>query len=244
MKLTPLPKFDWSKVLVAPPKMGTEEGYQIMHFTTKNKPYLDNSESKRFVEKYLSQAQPLQSDADVLRYGSDAVTLNGAYLEMGVCTGKTINFIAALNPRKKIYGFDSFEGLPEDWNRDVKNVKGTFSLKEKNFIPPVLGNVILYKGLFNEVLPAFNEEILKNTPIAFLHMDCDLYSSTTDVFNILGSNIVDGTIIVFDEFYNFSTFEQSEWKALNEFLAKSGFQVEYIAFNEYHEQVAVRIINS
>ena len=36
----------------------------------------------------------------------DHVTVNGEFIELGVCTGKTINFIAALNPSKKIYGFE------------------------------------------------------------------------------------------------------------------------------------------
>ncbi len=59
----------------------------------------------------------LNTDAAVLKFGSDAVTLRGAFLEMGVCTGKTINFIAALNPEERIWGFDSFDGLPEQWAR-------------------------------------------------------------------------------------------------------------------------------
>jgi hypothetical protein len=37
-------------------------------------------------------------------------------MEFGVSRGVTINFLAALNPMKKIYGFDSFEGNPEDWD--------------------------------------------------------------------------------------------------------------------------------
>lgn len=49
---------------------------------------------------------------------------------MGVCTGKTVNFIAALNPTQKVYGFDSFEGLPEDWIREDQVIPiGTFAFK-------------------------------------------------------------------------------------------------------------------
>ncbi len=84
------------------------------------------------------------SDADLLRYASDLATIEGVYLELGVCTGKSINFIAALNPDKIIYGFDSFQGNPEAWHRDHTVVtKGTFGLKDPNKIPLVLNNVRL-----------------------------------------------------------------------------------------------------
>jgi hypothetical protein len=43
---------------------------------------------------------PLTSDAEVLKFGSDHAQLEGLFIELGVCTGKTINFIAALNPQQ------------------------------------------------------------------------------------------------------------------------------------------------
>lgn len=198
---------------------------------------------KKFVETFLSTAVPLQSDAAVLKFGSDAVSSTGAYLEMGVCTGKTINFIGALNPFQKIFGFDSFEGLPEDWIRhDTVITKGTFAFKNPTQVPPVLHNIVLYKGWFKDVLPVFKQEALKDTPIAFLHVDCDIYSAAKTVFDELGDNIVNGTIIVFDEFYNYPGCEIHEMQAFKEFTEKRGLSVEYLAYNIYHEQVAVRII--
>lgn len=234
-------KFDWSSLLYVPPQSDVSEGNQILHFKSKNKHFSENEESRRFVETFLKKAVPLESDAEVLRFASDAVVIQGAYLEMGVCTGKTINFIAALNPHKKIYGFDSFLGLPEDWIRsDFIIPQGTFGFKTP-FLPPVLHNVVLFPGWFNEVLPIFKNEILKSTPIALLHIDCDIYSSTVDVFAFLGDHITDGTVIVFDELYNYPGYENHEFKAFMEFLEKQDFDVEYLAYNIYHEQVAVKI---
>ena len=40
---------------------------------------------------------------------------DGLFLEFGVYKGTSINFISSLIPDKKIYGFDSFGGLPEEW---------------------------------------------------------------------------------------------------------------------------------
>lgn len=236
------PKFDWSKVLHIPPGVHLVDGNQILHFKSRNKHYSVSQEATIFVETFLSSAVPLQSDAEVLKFGSDAVSIPGTYLEMGVCTGKTINFIAALNPLKIIHGFDSFQGLPEDWVRsDITIPKSTFAFKDAHDLPSVLHNVVLYKGWFQDVLPHFKKEILKDNPVAFLHIDCDIYSATKTVFDTLGDNIVDGTIIVFDEFYNYPGCQNHEIKAFQEFLDARNFSVEYLAYNMYHEQVAVRI---
>lgn len=237
-----LKKFDWSEVLEIPPGSHLVDGCQIMHFKAANKSYKNNKEAVAFVEKYLGNAKALQSDAEVLRFGSDNVKISGAYIELGVCTGKTINFIAALNPHRKIYGFDSFQGLPEDWIRDDKTIlKGTFGYKNPTILPPVLHNVAQIPGWFEETLPEFVHAVLKDQPIAFLHVDSDIYSAAATAFKVLGGNIKEGTIIVFDEFYNYPGSQEHEWKAFQEFLAANSFHVEYLAYNENHEQVAVRI---
>ena len=57
----------------------------------------------------------------------------------------------------------------------------------------VRSNVRLYRGWFEDTLPAFCEQ--HPGPIAFLHLDADLYSSTRTVFDLLGDGIVPGTVI-------------------------------------------------
>lgn len=236
-------KFDWSQLLSIPPGAHLVDGNQILHFKSQNKPYWESPASKAFVEKYLKEAKPLESDAEILRYASDRATLKGIYIELGVCTGKTINFIAALNPHHRIYGFDSFEGLPEDWIKGSKVIsKGTFAFKDPNLLPPVLHNVELIKGPFCETLPDFERSHLQKKTISFLHIDSDLYSSAACALKTLSSHIEEGTIIVFDELYNFEDYENHEWKAFNEFLKQRKLKAEFIAYNIYHEQVAVRIV--
>lgn len=235
-------KFDWSQVLAIPPGTNQTAGNQILHFKSLNKPFWDNPEAELFVNTYLSEAIPLASDAEVLKFGSDHVELDGLFVELGVCTGKTINFIAALNPHQKIYGFDSFEGLPEDWVRGDKIIAaGTFAFKNPDTLPPVLHNVDLIKGWFENTLPEFAK---RSDPIAFLHIDCDIYSSTATAFQALEPHIVPGTIIVFDELYNYPGCESHEFKAFQEFLDRTGLQAKYLAYNIYHEQVAVQIVES
>lgn len=233
-------KFDWSTILAVPPGTNQTEGNQILHFNPSNKPYWENEQGHFFARKYLTEAKPLTSDAEVLKFGSDNVVLEGLFIELGVCTGKTINFIAALNPHKKIYGFDSFEGLPEDWIRADKVIPtGTFGFKNPATLPPVLHNVELIRGWFKNTLSIFTKDCIQ--PIAFLHMDSDIYSSAATAFEILGDRIQAGTILVFDEFYNYPGSENHEFKAFQEFLSKHNFKARYLAYNIYHEQVAIQI---
>lgn len=239
------PRFDYSTILAIPPGSNMTEGNQVLHFKAANKHYQQDPQAVLFVKKYLSKAVPLTSDAEVLKYGSDHVKIKGLFVELGVCTGKTVNFIAALNPHEKIYGFDSFQGLPEDWVRADKTfAAGTFGFKNPNALPPVLHNVELLKGWFTDTIPIFQQQIDKNIPIAFLHVDSDLYSSAATAFDLLGDRVKPGTIIVFDELYNYPGSENHEMKAFQEFLQKHRLKARYLAYNIYHEQVAVEIVSS
>jgi hypothetical protein len=120
---------------------------------------------------------------------------NGLVLEFGVFSGRTINHLAALESGP-IIGFDSFEGLPEDWRADVP--KSTF---QRAGPPDVEANVEIVVGRFEETLPAF---VAANpAPVAFLHIDCDLYSSTRTIFRFLKERIGPGAVIVFDEYFNY-----------------------------------------
>jgi hypothetical protein len=237
-----IPPFDWGAHMVPPNTING--GHQIMHFKTTNKSYKDSPTATAFVNKHFSHAKVLYTDADTLRFASDHVKIKqGFYLEMGTATARTTNFLAGLNPTKTIYGFDSFEGLPEEWTRDDKTFpKGTFGFNKKTLELPFSVNVTLYKGWFNKTLPLFKKLVLQHNPIALLHIDCDIYSSTADVFNALAPNIVSGTIIIFDELYNYPGFEKHEWKAFIEFIQRTSHQYRVLAFNANHEQVVIEIL--
>lgn len=191
--------------------------------------------------KLVKDCQRCIHGHDVMRIALNKVALEGFYLEMGVFSGQTINFIASSKPEQIIYGFDSFEGLPEAWSRDDTTMfaKGFFAV---NKFPAVHNNVVLVPGWFENSLPIFKNEQLKNQTIAFMHIDCDLYSSTKTILDVLGDNIIPGTILVFDELYNYPGFDRHEIKALYEYLERKNYKVEYLAYNAAHEQVALRIV--
>ena len=111
-----------------------------------------------------------------------------------------------------IYGFDSFEGLPDAWIPGFP--KGYFNMDGK--LPPVAPNVVLVKGWFDETLPPFVQQ--HPEPVSYLHIDCDMYESTKTVFQNLAPRIVPGTVIVFDELVNYPGYQDHELKAFYEFL--------------------------
>ncbi len=159
-------------------------------------------------------------------------------LEFGVFSGRTINLMAdKLGPGVDIHGFDSLEGLPETWRSNFR--QGHFSRPE---LPAVRPNVHLVKGWFSETLPGFKTRVMGSGKTNFIHMDCDLYSSTSTVFNELTDHIADDAIIVFDEFFNYPGWEQHEIKAFDEFLTRTGRRFEFIGSVPLHQQVAVRLI--
>ena len=161
---------------------------------------------------------------------SGLVPSTGLVLEFGVFSGRTINSIADKLPSRNIYGFDSFEGLPEEWKRD----DGGFPVghfHRHGDLPTVRSNVKLIKGWFNETLPIFKSGLTQTedeNKIALLHIDCDLYSSTKTIFDEIGHLITTNTIIVFDELFNYPNAESHELLALYEFLQSFGHEIAWV----------------
>jgi hypothetical protein len=133
-----------------------------------------------------------------------------------------------------VHGFDSFEGIPEAWNDEPR---GSYSAE--GMLPEVPSNVVLHKGWFDDVLPPF---VSKHTePVKLLHIDCDLYSSTKTIFSHLHKQIVPGTVIVFDEFIGYKSWQQDEFKAFTEASSAYSWEYELLAFSFVTKQVALII---
>lgn len=166
------------------------------------------------------------------------------WLEFGVYSGKTINFISKYTINY-VYGFDSFLGLPENWREGVFN-KGAFNTN--GAMPIVNDNVILLKGMFDKTLSSFVNA--QNKKISFIHIDCDLYSSTKYVLDTLKPFIANKCVIVFDELVNYPGFsgDTGELKAFYEFVKENNVKFEWIGMNGsigmeggHHEAVALLI---
>ena len=194
-------------------------------------------ETAAFVEENLLTVPSFAGRFELLEYSVRAVDpkLKGLYCEFGVATGETINFVSRLTT-EPVHGFDSFEGLPETWRDGY--AKGAFA---RMGLPPVRSNVVLHKGWFKDTLPGFRNET--RGPLAFVHMDADLYSSTKDVLDLMGDRMVAGTVIQFDEYFNYPGWRQHEFRAFQEFVRARGVRFEYLGYSRSNQQVAVRILS-
>ena len=162
------------------------------------------------------------------------ITVEGDYAEFGVYKGRCARFLTTfVPPGRTLHLFDSFEGLPEAWTG--KWQKGHFDLGGK--LPRLNPKkTAVYKGWFKDTIPEFEASLKK--PLAFIHMDADLYSSTMDVFHALNNKIVAGTILLFDEYVMRKTDE--EHRALVDWANTYNRKFEYLWRNDWI-QVAVRV---
>jgi len=156
------------------------------------------------------------------------------HLEFGVYEGHSINAAARAKPAATFYGFDSFVGLPVDWELGEKYVKADrFDLK--GVLPKVRPNVELVAGYFDETLQPWLV-MHKYEPVGFLHIDCDVYESAFYVLQTLDQYIRPGSILLFDELVDwrllldqpydrtptskYTTWREHEWKALNDWAGQ------------------------
>ena len=194
-------------------------------------------ETAVFVETELPKV-PAFADRNALLEHSLTVAAgkDGLYCEFGVYKGESVNFIAARTPHT-VHGFDSFEGLPETWRTGFET--GAFVLSN---LPEVRPNVKLHKGWFDQSLPVWAKD--HPGPLAFAHLDADLYSSTKCVLDLLADRIVPGTVLQFDEYFNYPGWKGGEYRAFREFVAVRGVKFEYIGYavGGNAQQAAVRIL--
>lgn len=153
---------------------------------------------------------------------------DGLILDLGIWKGGSTRKLASLFKKYIIHGFDSFKGLPDQW---TTSKAGTFSLTDderKSLDFPE--NCKIHPGWFDETLPRW---CLENSGcISLMRVDCDIYSSTRTIFDNLGTRIVPGTVVIFDELIGYWGWELHEFKALNEFLRETNLVFNYKCFGE------------
>jgi hypothetical protein len=162
---------------------------------------------------------------------------DGLFLEFGVAGGDSLRFLNKYLPNQKIYGFDSFEGLPDEW---ASWPKGHFKCKIPNFNSD---NIELKIGMFDKTLPSFLESHKEH--ISFVHIDCDLYESTKYVLEQLKDRLIAGSILCFDEIITLfdSDFAEAcfngEFKAFIEFVVK--YDINYEILSHYDDAMCIVI---
>jgi hypothetical protein len=172
----------------------------------------------------MRMARNVISAETLLEFALKQCVVDGLVMEFGVFRGNSLRVIAD-RTAQTVFGFDSFEGLPEDWNALQK--KGQFSLAA---VAPQFEqqNITLVAGWFENTLPPF----LAQQPGA------DLYT----ILTALKTRIAPGTVIQFDEYFNYPGWEHHEHKAFEEFIRDTGLGFEYIGYASSQSAVAVKIL--
>ena len=175
----------------------------------------------------------------------------GLFLEFGVHKGYSLRALSEWVP-KMIYGFDSWKGFEGEWGKTEDEVipGASFALPDSEVYQlkrQVGPNVRLVSGWYDVSLPKFLEKV--EGPCSFIHCDSDTYKSTKEVLDILteAGRIVEGTIIVFDDFYGYPRYREHEYKAFNEYVKESKVTFEWLAYTSGRcpwngGQVALRIV--
>jgi hypothetical protein len=191
-------------------------------------------ETAAFVFEQMPKAEVFWHPHDTLRFALGEIKGPGLALEFGVATGTTLAIIAeTVAGDRQVFGFDSFKGLPETWRTGFP--AGQFAQEPPAEIP----GATLIAGLFEDSLPGFLAE--HDEPVAFVHLDADLYSSTKTVLDLVGDRLVADAVLLFDEFFNYPGWQDHEYLAFTEFIERTGRTFEYLGYTGNNEQVAVRL---
>jgi O-methyltransferase len=160
-----------------------------------------------------------------------------AYLEFGVAGGASLaHWVCSdADPRTVFFGYDTFQGIPEDWGRIPK---GAYSTNGQ--LPDIDDRrLTLVKGLFEDSLVDSLRLVPVERPLV-VHLDADLYSSTRFVLDTLDCHFKSGDVLIFDEFACL-TSSVHEFRAFYDWQVASGWQIILLGSTGQHQQVALRL---
>lgn len=158
------------------------------------------------------------------------------YLEFGVYRGESLRWWCELNkhPATRCFGFDSFEGLPENWNS--RYPKGAFNVSGNL---PLIDDprVSFIAGWFQYSLPKFLSLYQPQNRL-IIHNDSDLYSSTLFCLTAMNGVMKPGTIIIFDEF----NAVMDEFKALIDYCSAYMRKYRIVAATRGFKQAVIELL--
>ena len=195
------------------------------------------------MSRWMSQHRALevgQTRAELFAHLMKSQKLDGSirYLEFGVASGTTLRWWLEHNtdPTSEFVGFDTFTGLPEDWDA---RPQGTFSQEGK---PPVIADrrCSFQIGLFQDTLPGF---LARDTWTGknVVHLDADLYSSTLYVLTTLWPLFQGDDVLIFDDF---CTLEHPThvFRAFFDFFSAYPGRYEVVGTSRYGHRVAIKLV--
>ena len=153
-------------------------------------------------------------------------------IELGVGAGGTSLFLAGLagDSGRKVYSLDTFDGLPAPdpmldnpyWRAGLYRGVTPLGPRLENLIVDngFEDRLIMVPGLFSNTIPTLPAD----ARFCFAHLDSDLYVSVMDSLEGIYDRVVDGGIIVFDDFFHHA---QGPARAASDFFNKRGIEPIY-----------------
>ncbi|MBQ3445228.1 class I SAM-dependent methyltransferase [Candidatus Saccharibacteria bacterium] len=143
----------------------------------------------------------------IIEVARECLVRPGDFVELGCYKGDTALLVAEILPSdRRLYIYDSFEGLPEKSAKDVSVLGEDFrggelavtkrEVKER-FLRAGLKVPVIKKAWFNELTPEDMPE-----KIAFAFLDGDFYESIKDSLKLVGPRMVDGGVIIVHDYNN------------------------------------------
>jgi O-methyltransferase len=182
--------------------------------------------------------------------------IEGDYAEFGVYQGRT--FLEAWRsasrygfPNINFWAFDSFEGLPEISGADAGGpfVQGEFSCTREQFEKNLarlgfdLSRLRVVEGFYDKTLRPPNVESIELEKVKIAWIDCDLYESTVPVLEFLTDRLVNGAILIFDDWFCFDgSGKKGEQLACAEWL-EANPQIRLVEYQNYHAGGKSFIVN-
>lgn len=160
--------------------------------------------------------------------------IDGDYCEFGCHSGLT--FTLAYHESRRIgyhprqWAFDSFAGMPEhesdadahpSWEPGsrVTTVSKFKEVCARNGVSP--SDYEIVQGYYCDTLVTSNAQRRLPDNISLAYIDCDLYSSASEVLGFLSSRLKNGMIIAFDDYFCWSASQTSgERRAFLEFAER------------------------
>jgi Methyltransferase domain len=184
-------------------------------------------QSHRVQTTELAGGQKARDRFHVLSIAAERTrSVPGRAMEFGVFEGITLRHIAgAIGPNRRLTGFDTFQGLPDDWGQLLP--KGTFATKAPSL--EGLPNVSLVVGRIEETLPAFVANL--SEPVSLLHIDVPYHGINVCILERVLPYMPEGSVVVFDEYYGYPSFEDHEFRAWSEIRARFELVATPIAYS-------------
>lgn len=145
--------------------------------------------------------QSLLSNAK-LKVLADAVSKApmGALIEVGVYRGGSLIEIARNAHGRKVFGFDTFNGLPiSQFGEGEHHRPGEFAANIMDVKQALITNGITNVSLIPGVFPNTGH-VIGSEAIAFAHLDMDFWRGTLDALKFIWPRLTKGGSILFDDY--------------------------------------------